>query len=364
MLPPPLEARHHHTAMNPTTFADSSVQHSNELCSNCGHTQGHTNPLAVMSVPSQTFDKEYTSLNLHESFANLERTLRKHCAELHQIDLLMPAQVSRAPSIRSFTSSIVSEHKPNTIYSVRESLGLSQAMQVYAPATRDDVSELSDPEVPHPLLYDIDDVKHLTAGVTRLLKTLHDKVTAVELADRQLRQERAELETQRQQLAADQASRSHRSSNSSSPERRTSRAVHASAAPTPTDRRSISQHRDTTPPLKRAISFNDPESAWTPDKEEQLKTLQRRLRTANKKWSDEQEDVLELIDTLQEERRKAKKLSRRDSVEVEPLRRKDSRPSLRSRRTSFASDGRASPTKEKTGFLRFFGRRSSKTGGE
>jgi hypothetical protein len=34
---------------------------------------------------------------------------------------------------------------------------------------------------------------------------------------------------------------------------------------------------------------------WTPEMEEELKRLEKSLRQANKKWSDEQEEVLEPV---------------------------------------------------------------------
>ncbi|KAI5777228.1 hypothetical protein EDC01DRAFT_679184 [Geopyxis carbonaria] len=286
------------TAATPRTTIQPSA------CPHCSHCTG---------TGTDSFEASYTSARLHESFTSLEQTLRKHGADLHAIDLLLPTHPSRAPSTRSLCG--------------------------------DNASELSI-DAPHTLLHDTEDVKRLTAGVTRLLKTLHDKVTAVEEAERRLRQEREDLAAQRRR------STSPRGIQIATP----GRGSQDAAGPSP---------------LTRAISFNDPDNAWTPDKEEQLKTLEKRLRNANKKWSDEQEDVLELIDTLQEERRRAKKAARgsRDSISIDfadaPLRRRDSKISIRSRRGSSVSEGGGSPKEktEKTGLKRFFSRRGSKAAG-
>ncbi|KAF8245740.1 hypothetical protein K440DRAFT_633003 [Wilcoxina mikolae CBS 423.85] len=66
--------------------------------------------------------------------------------------------------------------------------------------------------------------------------------------------------------------------------------------------------------LSRAMSFatidyNRPEVVWNEEKEQQLTNLEKRLVRANRNWSDEQEDVLPLVESLREERRKAKKLA-------------------------------------------------------
>jgi hypothetical protein len=52
----------------------------------------------------------------------------------------------------------------------------------------------------HPLVHDIEDLKQLTAGVTRLLKTLNDKVTQLELDEKMVRVEREELRKEREEV--------------------------------------------------------------------------------------------------------------------------------------------------------------------
>ena len=53
-----------------------------------------------------------------------------------------------------------------------------------------------------------------------------------------------------------------------------------------------------------------PITLWGEEKERRLQELETELKEANRNWSPKQEDILEEIEVLREERRKAKKLRR------------------------------------------------------
>lgn len=50
-------------------------------------------------------------------------------------------------------------------------------------------------------VHDVDDLKQLTAGVTRLLKTLHDRISRLDAAERQLQSEREALRRDREEVS-------------------------------------------------------------------------------------------------------------------------------------------------------------------
>ena len=174
-------------------------------------------------------------------------------------------------------------------------------------------------------VHDVDDLKQLTAGVTRLLKTLHDRVSRLDAAERQLRSEREALRRDREEVSrlrqtlrpagSDDGPRSRSPESRGSPVR--------GGFFTPRDRMSkvfpcLNQRKvgaaltnavksldiaddGRTLPLSRAMSFatvdySSPSRAeWTDEKEQQLAALERLLVRANRNWSDEQEDVLPMV---------------------------------------------------------------------
>lgn len=137
------------------------------------------------------------------------------------------------------------------------------------------------------LVYDVEDLRKLTGTVTRLVKTLHEGIDAVKAAERRLLQEADEVAVEVMDVG------------------REGDMMHGYDF-----KRAISFDVHSVPP-SRGRGPARPE--WNDEKEAQLKDLEMRLRTANKKWSAEQEDVLQYIEPLKEERRKALKLQRRDS---------------------------------------------------
>lgn len=138
-------------------------------------------------------------------------------------------------------------------------------------------------------------VEQLVAANLRLLRTLKDRHAALDKVEHEVRTERR------------------------------------SAGPYTSINRSI--YFDTpgeTPPHASRITFKDSvrrnsdemdgmsmiSMDWTDRKEERLKELQRRLKTANRAWSAEQNNYLEELEQLQEEKRKHKKKLKNEQRQI------------------------------------------------
>lgn len=165
--------------------------------------------------PQEKIPREVSlSLRLQATFENLDDTLRRQGADLHHIHLLMPRHVSRTPSLYSADDSGAGmetrQHLENGIAAARVSLLQEQstaARMLSNTAQHSDADRMaahpghhSNLQNVHPLLYDVDDLKHLTAAVSRLLKTLQHKVTKMEDEERVLRMEKTVFEKERQEL--------------------------------------------------------------------------------------------------------------------------------------------------------------------
>jgi len=174
----------------------------------------------------------------------------------------------------------------------------------------------------HPLVHDIEDLKQLTAGVTRLLKTLNDKVTRLELDEKMVRVEREELKKERNEVKRWKEELEGQREGGPEFVRFSDGAFSPWAGASLNSRKGRSKSIDFEgSELSRAVSFatidSNSDSTWTEDKEAQLQALEHRLARANKNWSDEQEDVLQLVEPLREERRRAKKYARRGLTKLD-----------------------------------------------
>ena len=114
-------------------------------CTRCGHAEPIKSLLSIVDSSPHYLENHGraaaaaatgASETLYQSFASLEATLQRHGADLHRLSLLAPP-ASREPSIRSVRA--------------------------------------DDAERPlgNPLVHDVEDLKQLTAGVTRLLRGKH-----------------------------------------------------------------------------------------------------------------------------------------------------------------------------------------------
>ena len=297
---------------------------------------------------------ETASARLLQTISNLDSTLRKHGADLHHIELMMPRHISRTPSICStedLTAGVESKNclENGTTNAVRSSLLQDHHTSTRFPSNGHSDSDRlaahpnhhSSLQNVHPLLYDAGDLKLLAASVSRLLKTLNYKVTNITEEEKALREERevlsqereiiakerkelgrlrdeidierAELGTQKERPSLDGATsaRPVRSGSASSFNLFRSRVrvlpPHPPKYSTSTNLIQNSVEKQSSvenenafgvPIGPRAVSFDvsqHPQTVWSPEKEDELKELQERLWNANKKWSDEQEEYLETV---------------------------------------------------------------------
>ena len=171
-------------------------------------------------------------------------------------------------------------------------------------------------------VHDVDDLKQLTAGVTRLLKTLHDRISRLDAAERQLQSEREALRRDREEVnrlrqtlraaGLDDGLRSRSPEGRDSPVRGgsfTPRDQMSKVFPPPPPGGRADEGVKSfdiaddgrTLPLSRAMSFatidySSPSRVeWTDEKEQQLAALEKLLVRANRNWSDKQEDVLPMV---------------------------------------------------------------------
>lgn len=150
---------------------------------------------------------------LYKTFASLDRTLTRHGADLHHIGLLMPRHVSRTPSIYSCDETCTGADPKENLDLGAANPRISVLQEEQSARVASNTAQHSDAERMaanpghhsnlqnvHPLLYDVDDLKHLTAGVTRLLKTLHVKVSKLDEEEKSIRAERERLEKEREEV--------------------------------------------------------------------------------------------------------------------------------------------------------------------
>lgn len=212
---------------------------------------------------------------LYQSFDSLESSLQRHGADLQRLSVLMPS-ISREPSLRSVRM------------------------------IDDDAQSKAPSYMGNPLVHDVEDLKQLTAGVTRLLRTLHEKVLRLDRDEKLLRAEREELAKERGELTKERENIDQlrdmlvvgglgREGGDGSFSPVASRGVFdrgksMDLTPEEMSRKSL--------PMSRALSFatdDDPGVFWSEEKEFHLQQLERQLTQANMKWSDEQEDVLPMV---------------------------------------------------------------------
>ena len=287
-------------------------------CTRCGHAEPIKSLLSIVDSSPHYLENHGraaaaaatgASETLYQSFASLEATLQRHGADLHRLSLLAPP-VSREPSIRSVRA--------------------------------DDAER---PPLGNPLVHDVEDLKQLTAGVTRLLRTLHEKVLRMDRDEKLLRAERDALAAERRALGRE------RENIDQLRDMLVVGGVGADPAGPPlspvasrfdADRgKSLDmapdEFRFKSLPMSRALSFatdDEPVAVWSDEKEALLAQLEERLKKANRNWSDKQEDVLpqvsgadrargaaqadvRQVERLREERRKAKKHFGRSTIRID-----------------------------------------------
>jgi hypothetical protein len=178
-------------------------------CSRCGHAEPIKSLLSVVEksilrCPSCTDDNNTVATTdgvvsktmLHKSFADLESTLKRHGADLDRLSILpRPTALKELDDGNKLRDDSASVRSLTVLASEPESQNIEYAQSIVPHK-----SNRSSYAGGYPLVNDVEDLKQLTAGVTRLLKTLHDKVNRLDLEERLLRSEREELSKEREDV--------------------------------------------------------------------------------------------------------------------------------------------------------------------
>ncbi|KAK6534400.1 hypothetical protein TWF281_005723 [Arthrobotrys megalospora] len=185
-------------------------------------------------------------------------------------------------------------------------------------------------------------VEQLIAANLRLLRTLKDRHAALDKVEHEVRTERT---------------------RSTGPYTSINRSIYFD---TPSD----------TPPHASRITFKDSvrrnsddmdgmstiSVEWTDRKEERLKELEKLLKSANRAWSAEQNNYLEELEQLQEDKRKHKKKLKNEQRQMVKMERSLSMSSDRERRTSTSRERASSADTKRRLSLGFSPKPMSRTG--
>ncbi|KAI5819149.1 hypothetical protein BZA77DRAFT_178281 [Pyronema omphalodes] len=287
-------------------------------CTRCGHHEEIKSILRVVAKPTTVDDNDAVETpvenhNLDSTLSALNAILRRHGEDLNAITLIKQS-----------------------------------VPQDVAPGNH--------------LVYDPEDLKHLTSGVTRLMCTLHDQVTRLDIAEREMKQKAEKLEEEKRKFE-EETREFRRLTMLSQRERKSGQ--------------SFDSDDEKRPHLTSRLSFYEA-VVWDDEKEAQLQAAEKKLSWANRNWSPEQEDVLPMVEALREEKRRAKKYSAlllSTSPSAPKTRRsfsmsKASKKDLKLRKSTSAvvevgdkdrkrrgSEG--DEEKKGNSFLRFFGRKST-----
>ncbi|RPA71575.1 hypothetical protein BJ508DRAFT_419864 [Ascobolus immersus RN42] len=156
---------------------------------------------------------------------------------------------------------------------------------------------------PHPLIMDDEDIERIVAANLRLLQGLKRKMDEVVELERRLRDHHKALENE---SAVEDYEVEIEATPPPKPQ------FSAFPPPTQTQTRTISIQATPRPTATTDDEEEErPVVEWTAAMEEELVRLERSLRSANKKWSDEQEEVLEPLERLKDLKRQHNKRLRR-----------------------------------------------------
>ncbi|KAK6361745.1 hypothetical protein TWF730_005459 [Orbilia blumenaviensis] len=185
-------------------------------------------------------------------------------------------------------------------------------------------------------------VEQLVAANLRLLRTLKDRHAALDKVEHEVRTER---------------------NRSTGPYTSINRSLYFDTA-------------GDTPPQASRITFKDSvrrnsdemdgmstmSMEWTEKKQDRLKELEKLLKSANRAWSAEQNNYLEELGQLQEERRKHKKKTKQEQRQMVKMERSLSMSSDRERRTSTSRERASSADTKRRLSLGFSPKPMTRTG--
>ncbi|KAL7272937.1 hypothetical protein RUND412_004233 [Rhizina undulata] len=309
-----------------------------------------------------------------------DQALQRLCQEIHQIHLLNPTPLSSRPG--SLRSVALSEHQgprdPPT----------PPADEDHA-ITSDDkfIPEVTVSAVDHesentgstrrypilgnqlgfgigsPFINDLGDLENFAFANARLLRTLQDRVNKVELAEKTLRLEREELQREKAEVKQlkEQVEKEKMRLMDKGLRWEDYRIDGGCGLPLVQETGRSSPIGASPSPRGSKVAVVDNE--WSYEKEQKLQELEAKLKKANRAWSDEQEEIVEVLERLREEKRldeKAKKINRQISVRVERKWSHEERPekdktSKKNRKDSNGSNPRPSLRNS----LTILGRKSS-----